>query len=96
MPTKEEALSALDTTLDYVAENDPPEDRQVWCALITIREYIENQVPEGYALVPIEPTGPMLMYGIHAHERNDDLPNLGLGPKCVGIYKAMIKAGMVK
>ena len=48
-------------------------------------------VPDGYAAVPLEPTGPMIMYGIHAHEKNDDLPDIGLGPKCVGIYKAMIK-----
>ena len=47
-------------------------------------------VPDGCAFVPIEPTGAMIMYGIHAHERNDDLPNIGTGPKCIGIYKAMI------
>jgi hypothetical protein len=49
------------------------------------------RVPDNYIAVPLEPTGPMIMYGIHAHEKNDDLPNIGLGPKCVGIYKAMIK-----
>lgn len=41
-------------------------------------------------VAPIEPTGPMILYGIHAHEKNDDLPNIGFGPKCVAIYKHMI------
>lgn len=45
---------------------------------------------DGKVLVPVEPIGPMIMYGIHAHEKNDDLPDIGLGPKCVGIYRAMI------
>lgn len=49
-------------------------------------------VPDGWVLVPKEPTGPMIMYGIHAYERNDDLPNIGLGPKCIGVYRAMITA----
>ena len=52
----------------------------------------DKAVPKGWKLVPIEPTGPMIMGGIHAHERNDDLPNIGTGPKSVGIYKAMISA----
>lgn len=46
-------------------------------------------------VVPRNPTGPMLMLGIHAHERNDDLPDIGLGPKCLGIYRAMISAAPV-
>ena len=58
----------------------------------TIRAALQSpRVPDNYIAVPLEPTGPMIMYGIHAHEKNDDLPNIGLGPKCVGIYKAMIK-----
>ena len=52
----------------------------------------DKAVPEGWKLVPIEPVGAMIMYGIHAHERNDDIPHIGLGPKCVGIYKAMLSA----
>lgn len=63
-------------------------------AIDFVIDYLHAQgriVPDGFTAVPLEPTGPMIMYGIHAHEKNDDLPDIGLGPKCVGIYKSMIK-----
>lgn len=50
------------------------------------------QVPDGWKLVPVEPTGGQIMYGIHCLEKNDDLPDIGYGPKSVAIYRAMLSA----
>jgi hypothetical protein len=55
----------------------------------TIRQALAQGVPDGWVLVPKEPTGAQIMAGIHCLERNDDLPDIGYGPKAVRIYKSM-------
>lgn len=74
--------------LEIVRELRLPNDSYVHEVFPEIDEALREL--DGKVLVPVEPIGPMIMYGIHAHEKNDDLPDIGLGPKCVGIYRAMI------
>lgn len=48
-------------------------------------------VPDGYVMVPLKPTGTMLMYGVHVQER-DEFRNDGYGVNAEKIYKAMLSA----
>lgn len=92
-----EALRALERILSYTNGLGDGEAYTIRDALDRIiseatAESSNMAVLDGYKLVPIEPTELMIMAGIHAQERNDDLPNLGIGPKSVGVYKSMISA----
>lgn len=95
----EAAKGWLDDVMFYAVAggNDKPEDfkrrshapkETIYTALTQTLAIAKGDM----VVVPREPTGPMIMMGIHAYERNDDLPDIGLGPKSVGIYKAMIGA----
>lgn len=48
-------------------------------------------VPDEYVIVPLKPTGTMLMYGVHVQER-DEFRNDGYGVNAEKIYKAMLSA----
>ena len=65
--------------------------KEVNKALATLDRMIETPAPQGWKLVPLKPTGTMLMYGIHVQER-DEFKNDGYGINAEKIYKAMLSA----
>lgn len=57
-----------------------------------LRPVIEERDKAIANAVPEEPTGPMLMAGIHVLERSEDVENVGTGPLAKMVYQHMVRA----
>ncbi len=86
----QEAIGLLNYMLRDI-ENDASNDKNAIeaQALTHAIEHMKRGAPKGWQLFPIDPIAPQIMAGIHCLEKNDDLSNIGYGPKAVQIYKSM-------
>lgn len=84
MVTKEQAFEALNRVQNGASDG--------WQSFDLVRRFIEQSqpVPEGYALVPVEPTREMLVDG--AKTARDFLWEAGPYPRSRAVYRAMLAA----